>query len=103
MSLRIAMGRVLAAVVTAHTSSCSQTVATSPRCVPLYGPTRCALQAVLPRSHRDSGLVTETIQRDLSGFLRYRVATLEAALCRVEELRRAAAQGDLEQCNPPIH
>jgi len=61
------------------------------------------LQVALPRSNGDSGLVTETIQRDLTRFLRYRVATLEAALCRVEELRRAAAQGDLEPCNPPIH
>ena len=60
------------------------------------------LQAALPRSNRDSGLVRETIQSDLTRFLRYRVATLEAALCRVEELRRAAAQGDLEPCNPPI-
>jgi hypothetical protein len=61
------------------------------------------LQAALPRSNGDSALVTETIQSDLTRFFRYRIATLEAALCRVEELRRAAAQRDLEPCNPPIH
>ena len=61
------------------------------------------MQAKLPRSNGDRGLVTETIQSDLTRFFRYRIATLEAALCRVEELRRAAAQRDLEPCNPPIH
>lgn len=51
------------------------------------------LQRALARSHGEGALIAERIQRDLSRFLRYRVAGLEAALRRVEELRRAAAQG----------
>ena len=94
------MGRVLRpAVVTARTSGRAQSVATSPS----TGQRDARAASGAPRSNGDSGLVTETIQRDLTRFLRYRVETLEAALCRVEELRCAAAQGDLEPCNPPIH
>jgi hypothetical protein len=37
-------------------------------------------------------LMTETVQHDLSRLLRYRLAVLEAALRRVEELRRKAAK-----------
>jgi hypothetical protein len=49
-------------------------------------------------------LTTETDQHDLSRLLRYRLAVLEAALRRVEELRRKAAKAlDAEQCSPSIH
>lgn len=49
-------------------------------------------------------LMTETGQHDLSRLLRYRLAVLEAALRRVEELRRKAAKALLTRpCNPPIH
>ena len=39
--------------------------------------------------------ITETDQHALSRLLRYRLAVLEAALRRVEELRREAAQTNL--------
>jgi hypothetical protein len=49
------------------------------------------------------GMTTETDQHELSRLLRYRLAVLEAALRRVEELRREAAKALLTQpCNPPI-
>ena len=40
-------------------------------------------------------LVTETDQHDLSRLLRYRLAVLEAALRRIEELRCGAAKASL--------
>jgi hypothetical protein len=40
-------------------------------------------------------LMTETDQHDLNRLLRYRLAVLEAALRRVEELRRKAAKAVL--------
>ena len=48
-------------------------------------------------------LMTETVQHDLSRLLRYRLAVLEAALRRVEELRRKAAKAlPTQKCGSPI-
>jgi hypothetical protein len=48
-------------------------------------------------------LTTETEQHDISRLLRYRLAVLEAALRRVEELRRKAAKAlPTQKCGSPI-
>ena len=53
------------------------------------------LQVALPRNDGEGALTTKTDQHELSRLLRYRLAVLEAALRRVEELRRKAAKASL--------
>jgi hypothetical protein len=59
----------------------------------------------IPSSREDlRALTTEADQHGLSRLLRYRLAVLEAALRRVEQLRSKAAKALLTQpCNPSIH
>jgi hypothetical protein len=52
------------------------------------------LRVTSGREDRDA-LKTETDQHELSRLLRYRLAVLEAALCRVEELWREAVKANL--------
>jgi hypothetical protein len=59
-------------------------------------------QQAFPSRNGEDALSTGAIEHDLSRFLRYRLAVLEAALRRVEELRRAAAFLS-QPCNPLIH
>ena len=48
-------------------------------------------------------LITETDQHEISRLLRYRLAVLEAALRRVEEMQRKAAKAFvISPCNPAI-
>jgi hypothetical protein len=56
-------------------------------------------------SARDrEALTTETDQHELSRLLRYRLAVLEAALRRLDRLRRGAAKALLAlPCSPSIH
>src|SRR5690348_12786285 len=52
------------------------------------------LRVTSARDEHDA-LITEADQHELSRLLRYRLAVLEAALRRVDELRRQAAKANL--------
>jgi hypothetical protein len=56
---------------------------------------------VISSTEDQAASTTETDQHELSRLLRYRIAVLEAALCRVDELRREAAKALVVQpCDP---
>jgi hypothetical protein len=62
------------------------------------------LLRILSSAEDQAASTTETNQHELSRLLRYRLAVLEAALRRVDELQREAGKALLAlPCSPSIH